>query len=153
MKHKGRSADSRVSRKTRASSVPAAVRGARPACGRSAALRRYRAPWRSLFQTPFDFTPFARSGQWDPRTRAENVSLSRRNGHISTSFSREMSASKRRFRTIRYRKIAKVVLNVFKTQVAAGADGRVEFDRERVETRGVAAIDVRVGGRRPRVGC
>jgi hypothetical protein len=48
-------------------------------------------PLRSLFQTRFDFTPSARSGQWDPRTRAEIGALSRRNGHVQTSLSREMA--------------------------------------------------------------
>jgi hypothetical protein len=119
---KRRSADSRDSRKTRASSA-AAVRGAIRRSGaarRSAATAPFRA---SLFQTPIDFTSSARSAQWDPRSRAENVSLSPRNGHVETLFSRKMSASKRRFRAIESRKIAKLVLNAFKTQVVMARMG------------------------------
>jgi len=101
MKQKRRSADSRDSRKTRASSVAAAVRGAIRRWARLAALRRYHAHQVPVSDPAQFYHIRAFRSMWDPRTRAEIGVLSRRNGHISTSFSRKMSALKRLFRTIR----------------------------------------------------
>jgi hypothetical protein len=115
MKQKRRSADPRDSRKTRASS--ASIRSRR-AIRRSRALRGDPPLHRALSEVPVP----------DP-DRFYAIRAIRVNGTLEAArktslFPVETGTSKRRFRAIRSRKIAKVVLNAFKTQVAAGAGGR-----------------------------
>jgi hypothetical protein len=97
---------------------------------RLAALRRYRALSGVHVPDPVRFYP-VRSidvNVGPSRPRGNRRSFTQKRAHRDVAFARNgrFEAS---FRAIRYRKIAKVVLNVFKTQVAAGADGRVEFER------------------------
>jgi hypothetical protein len=96
MKHKRRGAKSaRFARSSRLFFRGGNRRGPHPAMG---AERRFAAfaPVEDSVPDPVRFYSVPRdSYKWDPPGRAEIGALSRRNGHIATSISREMVASNR----------------------------------------------------------